>query len=98
MKTIATRRDVSVSEAEDFLRAALDEIIEQLVRVGRVKLGDFGTFEVKLRRERRGRNPRTGDKLMIPASIYPKFKPGRRLKERVGQLSEVPDPKKSAGP
>jgi nucleoid DNA-binding protein len=89
-RRIAAQRGLSESAAEAFLQAAVDGIIEDLVHAGRVKLGDLGTFEVKLRRPRPGRNPRTGERIQIPASVYAKFRPGRRLKDRVGRLSEVP--------
>jgi nucleoid DNA-binding protein len=89
-KALAAQRGLSEADAKGFLQAALDGIIEELVREGRIKLGDFGTFEVKQRKARLGRNPRTGERIQIPASLYARFRPGRRLKDRVGQLSEVP--------
>jgi DNA-binding protein HU-beta len=90
IKALAAQKGLSEAETEGFLKAALEGIVEELVREGRIKLGDFGTFEVKQRKARLGRNPRTGERIQIAASLYTKFKPGRRLKDRVGQLSELP--------
>ena len=78
-KRVAAQRGLSESDAEAFLHAALDGIIEELVQAGKVKFGDLGVFEVKLRKARQGRNPRTGEMIEIAASIYPKFRPGKRL-------------------
>lgn len=88
---IAAELGMASSDVEAVLQSALDAITEELVRHGRAKVGDFGAFEVKLRKARRGRNPRTGEKIDIPASVYASFKPGRGLKDRLGHLSEVPD-------
>jgi len=89
-KVLAAERGLSEADAKGFLLAVLEGIMEELVREGQMKLGDFGTFEVKQRKARQGRNPRTGERIQSAPVIYAKFRPGRRLKDRVGQLSEVP--------
>lgn len=59
-------------------------VIEDAIRSGdKVKLSGFGTFEVKERAARIGRNPRTREPVDIPASKHPVFKPGKALKEAV---------------
>jgi DNA-binding protein HU-beta len=97
---LATQTGLSKANAKAFLLAALDGISERLVHEGRIKLGDFGSFEVRQRRERKGRNPRTGEQILIPASMRAVFKPGVRLKEQLGQLKELPQKKEkgAAGP
>jgi DNA-binding protein HU-beta len=56
-------------------------IAEELKQGGKVAISGFGTFEVRQRKARQGRNPHTGEALDIPASRAPAFKPGKPLKE-----------------
>jgi integration host factor subunit beta len=58
-----------------------------------MELRDFGVFEVKQRKPRQARNPRTGEKVSVPARLVVTFKPGRGMEERVGQLKKVPNGK-----
>ena len=60
------------------------------MRGGRIELRNFGVFEVKQRKPRKARNPRTGEKVKVPAKLVVTFKPGREMEERVGPLQEVP--------
>jgi DNA-binding protein HU-beta len=60
-----------------------DAITDALRSGGEVRLVGFGTFSVSQRRASEGRNPRTGEKIQIPASKQPKFKAGKGLKEAV---------------
>ncbi len=66
---LAAKAGLSQTEARAFLDLVLDEITERLVKDGKVRLADFGAFEVAKRKARTGRNPRTGEKLTIPASL-----------------------------
>ena len=77
-KTKLTKKDVS--EAVD---AIFESIQEDLAKGEKVQLIGFGTFEVRHRAARKGRNPQTGDEIEIPASEVPAFKPGKALKEAV---------------
>ena len=62
------------------------DVIEQALTAGdEVRLVGFGTFSVANRAASTGRNPRTGEPLQIPASIRPKFKPGKGLKDSVNK-------------
>jgi len=63
--------------------ALLNEIAEMLDRDYKVQLTGFGTFEVRKRKARVGVKPGTTEKIKIPASKYPAFKPGKALKEKV---------------
>lgn len=58
-------------------------ITDALARQERVTLVGFGTFQVMQRKARRGRNPRTGQTIQIPAKKVPRFKPGKGLREKV---------------
>ena len=60
---------------------------------GRIELRNFGAFEVKRRKPRQARDPRTGDTVKVPARLVVTFKPGREMEERVGQLQQLPNGK-----
>ena len=75
-KTKLTKKDVS--EAVD---AVFEAIQEDLAKGEKVQLIGFGTFEVRDRAARKGRNPQTGAEIEIPASMVPAFKPGKALKD-----------------
>ena len=77
-KTKLTKNDVS--EAVD---AVFEAIQEDLAKGEKVQLIGFGTFEVRDRAARKGRNPQTGAEIEIPASKVPAFKPGKALKDAV---------------
>ena len=78
------------SQAGEIIRRVLDGITEALVSEGRIELRNFGVFEVKGRRPRRARNPRTGEGVGVPARRVVTFKAGREMGERVGRLAKVP--------
>ncbi len=72
-------------DAERFLNAALDHIAAELTAGGKVQLSGFGSFEIRDREPRLGRNPRTGEAVDIAATRTPVFKPSKMLKEKVGK-------------
>ena len=72
--------------------ALLDAIVDTLIEVGRIELRNFGVFEVKLRKARKARNPRTGDKVDVPPKHVVTFKPGKEMEERVRHLTESAAP------
>ena len=61
------------------------------MREGRIELRNFGVFEVRERKPRKARNPRTGENVKVPAKLVVTFKPGREMGERVGRLKALPD-------
>jgi DNA-binding protein HU-beta len=83
IEALAKRVDCSKSCAANCLNVILDEIGKSLAKGKDVVLTGFGTFSVVKRKARVGRNPRTGEKINIPASKAPKFKPGKALKQLV---------------
>jgi DNA-binding protein HU-beta len=85
---IATEADLSKAAASRALDAALNAIASALKKEDNVALLGFGTFTVRERAAREGRNPRTGDIIKIKATKVPSFKAGRALKETVNN-SEV---------
>lgn len=78
---IATIADVKKSEAERALNALVETITNALKAGDKVQLIGFGTFEVKHRAARDGRNPRTGETIKIAAANVPHFSAGKSLKE-----------------
>ncbi|MBK8976686.1 MAG: HU family DNA-binding protein [Planctomycetes bacterium] len=75
--------DCTKAHAERVVNTVLNCIGKGLTEDSSVQLVGFGTFEVKLRPERQGMNPRTKEPILIPAQRSVKFKPGARLKEQV---------------
>ena len=81
-------------QAQEMVQRAMDGIMEMLVQHGRIKLRNFGVFWIKQRKARKARNPRTGEKLRVPAKLVVIFKPGQEMAARVSQLKEVPSGRK----
>ena len=75
--------DITKVNAEKALKATLNAISKELKKGGSVTLIGFGTFSVMKRKARKGKNPRTGEAIKIPARKVPKFKPGKDLRELV---------------
>ena len=80
---VAEKAELSKKDAEKAIKAFTDVVSEELVNGGKIQLVGFGTFEVAERGEREGRNPKTGEDMMISASRTPKFKAGKALKDMV---------------
>ena len=80
---VAEKAGMSKKDSEKAVKAVLDSIADGLVKGDRVQLVGFGTFEVRDRKAREGRNPATGEKIKIKALKVPAFKPGKALKEKV---------------
>ena len=81
----AEKSGMTKKDSELALAAALEAITEALVEGDKVQLIGFGSFEVKNRAARVGRNPKTKEAIEIPASKYPVFKAGKALKDKVGE-------------
>ncbi|MEL6245052.1 MAG: integration host factor subunit beta [Pseudomonadota bacterium] len=75
--------DLSQQDVEKAVAVILDEISEALARGDRVELRGFGTFSVRHREARKGRNPRTGEPVDVAAKAVPFFKAGKELRARV---------------
>jgi len=73
----------SRSELDRIVTTILDEISAAMVRGDRAELRDFGTFGVKRRDARQGRNPRTGAEVSVESKAMPYFKTGKRLRDRL---------------
>ncbi len=80
---IAEKSELTKADAERALNACLASIEDILVNEGKLTLTGFGSFVVEKRKERKGRNPQTGQEITIPAANVVKFRPGKLLKEAV---------------
>lgn len=75
--------DLPHKEADVAVNTVFDTLADSLMRGDRVELRDFGSFGLKHRRSRDGRNPKTGDAVQVEAKRVVFFKAGKKLKERV---------------
>ena len=82
---VAEKMEVSKKDAEVSLNAVVEAIIESLVKGEKIQLIGFGSFEVRKRAARKGRNPQTNEEIKIPASKVPAFKAGQALKDAVNK-------------
>ena len=85
INAVAEKTALSKKDSEAAVSAALDAITAALAEGDEVRLVGFGTFEVKKREARIGRNPKTKEEIQIPATKVPAFKPGKALKDIVAK-------------
>ena len=85
VNAVAEKADISKKEADKAVAAVLDSITDALAQGDKVQIVGFGTFEVRARAEKQGRNPKTGEAMIVPASNLPAFKAGKALKEAVAK-------------
>lgn len=74
---------LSPQDIENIVSVFFDDMVDQLSKGGRVELRGFGTFSVRPRDARQGRNPRTGSSVAIEAKAVPHFKPGKEMRDRL---------------
>ena len=82
---VAEKMEVTKKDAEVSLNAVVEAITESLVKGEKIQLIGFGSFEVRKRAARKGRNPQTNEEIKIPASKVPAFKAGQALKDAVNK-------------
>jgi len=87
VKKISEDIGLTQLKTKDIVQRTLDAIIQTLVSEGRIELRNFGVFEVKRRAPRKARNPRTGDKVYVPAKNVVTFKPGKEMEELVRKMN-----------
>ncbi len=83
IETVASAAQITKKEADAVVNATLDAIMDGLAKEGKVVIPGFGSFEVRNKTAREGRNPRTGEKVKIAAKRAPAFKPGKAMKDAV---------------
>ena len=82
---VAEKASISKKDADSAVSAVIDTIVEALAAEEKVQLVGFGTFEVRSRSARQGRDPRTNNPITIPASKVPAFKAGTAFKDAVAK-------------
>jgi integration host factor subunit beta len=80
---LSHRQNVSHREAETIVNAIFDEMAKVLARGNRIEIRGFGSFAVKNRRARQGRNPKTGEVVVVEAKRIPFFRAGKELRIEV---------------
>ncbi len=80
---ISQKATVTKKQADAVLSAAIETIMEAVAEDDKVTLVGFGSFERRHRKEREGRNPKTGEKMSIPETYVPAFSAGKLFKEKV---------------
>ncbi|MCU1289950.1 MAG: Bacterial nucleoid DNA-binding protein [Acidobacteria bacterium] len=81
VERVAKEADMTKKDAEQLVEIIFDSIIASLNKGEKIELRGFGSFRVRQRNARKGRNPKTGDSVNIPAKRVAYFKPGKELKE-----------------
>ncbi len=81
--SVAEKASVTKKQADSVISAVVESIMEAVSSGEKVTLVGFGSFESRERKEREGRNPKTGEKMVIPATKVPAFSAGKLFKERV---------------
>jgi len=85
VEMVAERSDLPRKQADEAVQVILESIIGALSRGEKVELRGFGSFRIRRRGERNGRNPKTGDRVHVPPKKIPYFKPGKHLREELLQ-------------
>src|ERR671939_267355 len=85
VEDVARAAELTKKDAERLVEIVFESIIETLNQGEKIELRGFGSFRVRERGARRGRNPKTGDPVDIPAKRVPYFKPGKELKELINE-------------
>ena len=86
-QAIAEEADLPQTQVYEIIQRLFDGIIDTLEKERRIELRNFGVFEVKQRKPRKARNPRTGEKVMVPAKLVVTFKPGLEMEAKVRKVS-----------
>jgi integration host factor subunit beta len=87
VEDVAQAAELTKKDAERLVEIVFESIIETLNQGEKIELRGFGSFRVRERGARRGRNPKTGDPVDIPAKRVPYFKPGKEMKELINEES-----------
>lgn len=90
VKQISERIGLTQLKTKDIVQQTFDAIVDTLILVGRIELRNFGVFEVKMRKPRKARNPRTGERVDVEAKKVVTFKPGKEMEELVRKRGRVP--------
>ena len=85
IKELACKGNISVQEAEIFVRTFIDAMKETLIADGRIEIRGFGSFKMRKYNSYNGRNPRSGECIVVPQKKLPAFRVGKELKEALNE-------------
>lgn len=88
VEEVARVADLTKKHSEVIVETVFRSIIDALHRGEKIELRGFGSFRLRRREPRKGRNPKTGDRVEVPSKRVPYFKPGKELKELINRESE----------
>lgn len=88
VRTISDKTGLTQLQIKEIVQLTFEGIVETLLEDGRVELRNFGVFQVKTRKARQARNPRTGRQVSVPAKSVVVFKPGKGMEARVKLADE----------
>src|SRR5205809_5772528 len=89
VKQISERIGLTQLKTKEIVQLTFDAIVDTLIEDTRIELRNFGVFQVKKRKARKARNPRTGEKVDVPPKNVVTFKPGKEMEERVRKMTGV---------
>src|SRR2546427_8421651 len=92
VKQISDRLGMTQLKNKEIVQQTFDAIVDTLIEVGRIELRNFGVFEVKMRKARKARNPRTGERVDVEPKKVVTFKPGKEMEDRVRKFARLPEP------
>ena len=91
VKQISERANLTQLKTKEIVQWTFDAIVETLITEGRIELRNFGVFEVKERKARKARNPRTGARVEVGPKNVVTFQPGKEMEERVRVEARLPE-------
>lgn len=89
VKSISDKTGLTQLQIKEIVELAFDGIVETLQKDGRVELRNFGVFQVKTRKPRVARNPKTGRKVAVPEKLVVSFKAGKEMEQRIQGLNRA---------
>src|SRR5947209_9122145 len=97
VKQISDEIGLTQLKTKEIVQKTFNAIVETLIRERRIELRNFGVFEVKKRKARKARNPKTGTEVYVEPKFVVTFKPGKEMEERVRNLDMGTSPDHSGG-
>jgi integration host factor subunit beta len=94
VRRISERAELTQLKTKEIVQWTFDAIIDTLITDGRIEPRNFGVFEVRRRKARRARNPRTNDRVDVPEKNVVTFQPGKEMEERVRKFAKPIEPKR----
>lgn len=92
VEEVARVADLTKKHSEVIVETVFRSIIDALQRGEKIELRGFGSFRLRRREPRKGRNPKTGDRVDVPSKRVPYFKPGKELKDLINRVPRPSPP------